>query len=182
MHGVGVAIVALVLSSVFINIFPSQGHFVVLAISMALVFAGAHGIFNHARAERWVSVEATILDLREKWIDVILHYNALRHFYPEIRYQYTFQGVEYISDTVGFEVENIWVPEFDGWGIKTKDNAKFWYGWGEGKKITAYVNASNPAKSVIINKVSKKYISQQMALIFGGILIGMLWFYVAYIF
>lgn len=176
--GAGIAFLALVLSYIPIVVFPQYGHLAILVIAVALISVGALQYFQYTRAGRWVPVKATVLDIREKCIDVVLHYNALKYYYPEICYKYNFQGGSHTSSSVSFDVENIWVPEVDSWGMKTDNTSKFWHEWKEGAIITAYVNHKNPNESVIINKVSKKAKSQQMALVVGGVMIGFLWLYV----
>lgn len=175
--GFGAAIFAVLLSGVALTASVHSGPFLILAISIAHIFTGVRGIIHDTQSAKWPSVEATVLDIREDRIDVIMHSYAQRYFYPKIRYQYAFQGVEYISDIVSFQVANIWVPEYDCRGIITDEKARFWYGWKEGEKIAAYVNTRNPVESAIINKVGKKIRSQQIALVVGGVLIGAVWFF-----
>lgn len=179
--GAGIAILALAISFPALTAFPHYGHYLVLAISVTLISVGTYQGIGYARAGRWTPAEATVLDIREEWIDVILHYSALKHYYPAIRYQYAFQGVSYISSTVSFDVENIWVPEFDSWGMKTDNTARFWNGWAQGTTITAYVDTRNPSKAVIINKMTRNARSQQLAFIAGGVIIGILWLYLVYL-
>jgi Protein of unknown function (DUF3592) len=179
--GAGLAVVALIISQLALTSLPRYGHFVVLAISVTLVSVGVRRARLYARAAKWLPIKATVLDIREDCLDVILHDGALRHYYPAIKYQYAFQGISYISDRVGFDVENIWVPALDGWGVKTDDAAKFWHAWTSGTEITAYINGRNPSESVIVNKMTRKAKSQQMALLTAGVLVGILWFYLAYV-
>lgn len=178
--GVAVAVLALVASGFALTAYPHRGHLVVLVIAVSLVVLGVRQGLHYTRAKRWRATEATVLEIQEDWIDVILHYNALKYYYPKIKYQYIVEGVDYISDVVGFDVENIWVPEFDSWGIKTDDRAKFWQGWVRGSRITAYVNAKDPSECVIVNKIGKKIKSQMTALIVGGMLMGVIWLYLAF--
>lgn len=175
--GAAIAIFAVALAGIVLGISPDTAPTVALALSVTLIVVGLRALFYYARASKWPSVEATVLGVTEDRIDVIMHYNALRHFYPKIRYQYTFQGVEHISDRVSFQVEDIWVPEYDPWGIKTEEKAKFWRNWKEGEKIAAYVNPRKPSESVLIRQAARRNRSQQVALIVGGVLIGAIWLF-----
>ncbi len=175
--GVAMALSAVALPGMILAISPRAAPVVTLALSVTLIFVGLRGLVNHARASKWPSVEATVLGVSEDSIDVIMHYKALRHFYPKIRYQYTLQGVDYVSDRVSFQVEDVWVPEYDQWGIKTDGNAKFWRHWKEGEKIAAYVNPKDPAESVLIPRAARRNRSQQVALVVAGVLIGAVWFF-----
>jgi hypothetical protein len=174
--GVAASLSAVALAGMVLAISPRAAPVVTMALPVTLIFAGLRGLVNDARASKWPSVEATVLGVSEDWIDVIMHYNALRHFYPRVRYRYTFQGVEYVSDRVSFQVEDIWVPEYDQWGIKTDGAAKLWRNWKEGGKIAAYVNPKNPAESLLVPRAARRNKSQQIALVVGGVLIGVVWF------
>ena len=175
LRGIAVAVFGLVISATVMSLFPDQAHLLALIVALLLIYFGLRGIAHYSRAEKWLPLEATICSVGEDWIDVSLRYSKLRYFYPIVEYEYCFNGNDYKSDSVSFEVENIWVPESDAWGTKTKSGEKFWTGWRKGESIIVYVNPENPTESVVINKIDKKYRSQNLALIAGGVLIGFTW-------
>src|ERR1017187_4042732 len=138
LKGVTTAVFTLILSIIVIDLFPNQTHLIILIIALALIFIGLRGFVYYSRAEKWTPIQATIRSMKEEWVDVVLRYFTLRYFYPSIEYEYYYHENNYVSNSVSFEIENIWVPELDSWGTKTKSEDKFWYDWKNGDVVTIY--------------------------------------------
>lgn len=175
LKGVAVAVFGLIISTIVMSSIPDQAHFLALIVSLLLIYFGLRGIVHYSRAEKWLPIEATVCNISEDWIDVSLRYSKLRCFYPDIEYEYCFNGNSYKSNAVSFDVDDILVPELDRWGTKTRNEEKFWNGWRNGENIIIYANPENPSESVISNKMGKNHRSQNLALIVGGGLVGLIW-------
>ena len=97
------------------------------------------------------------------------------YLYPEVEYEYSHNGQNYMSTVVADSVRDVWVPEINAFGDKTPEAKKIWQNWVCGAEVPVFINPQNPHQSVLINRPSKKRKSHLLALIVSGLLVFFVW-------
>lgn len=150
--------------------------YLVLILGVALIALGVGRLLPYFRARSWLPGTARVLSIAELWSEVALAYNQRMKFhFPNIQYEYQYQGETHKSNRVSFETQNIWEPEVDGWGNPTNKTKRFWASWSNGSTIPIYINPNDPRESVIIRAPNRKRRSHHLAVIAGGTIVLLLW-------
>lgn len=168
-------------ASAFAIAVPQHAHYLLVVIALVLVLAGLGLRLRYKEQNNWVEHSATILFIEER--DELItesQYSKTKYFYPFIKYAYLLNGKSYSGSTVSFERENIWVAETNSWGDSVNADDKWWSSLSVDSTLPVYINPKNPDEAVLIIEMSKHRGSHSLALIAGGILVGFLWFWLAY--
>ena len=175
-------IILIFVCSVVVYFYPRYAHLVILLIALILIILGAGNILPYWLVRKWQRHEAVITIITEAIEKVPeSQYSLKNYYYPLINYHYQYNGQDYDSDKVSFEIENIWLPECNAWGDKLDEKEKFWHGWTQGTIIPIYINTAVPSESVVINRLSKKRRSHHYAVISAGVAILILWAVLRYV-
>lgn len=157
---------------------PQQAHHLLLLIAVALVLMGVSPLLRYKEQANWMEVKAKIKSIRERKEEVaISEYSRLKYYYPEIEYEYAVNGATYLGKTVSFEKENVWVPEVNSWGDPTPEEKRWWLSLKPDDELSVYVNPSNASEAVLINDVVQVRRSHHLALMAGGLLVGLVWLF-----
>jgi hypothetical protein len=158
---------------------PQYVHYVVLLMAASLLTFGARRFHISSKPKNWLASDATITSISEESEEVIMLYSAVRYYYPLVTYKYSYGGDEYASNLVALDKKDIMVPEIDNWGTRMGDDKKFWHDWKIGDVITVYVNPDSPANSVIIVKAVTSSKSQDIAMMLGGLILFLVWYWLS---
>ena len=150
-------------------------HLVILILAAGFTYYGYRWLAFYKNLKHWHPVSATLLDIHQETIDERTRYGKIPYIYPSVRYEYSVNGKSYISDRVGYGIENYWVYLDQAWGSETKPQNVFWDNWKTGDSITVYVNPANTAMSVIVQALNKKRHSHYLAIFVSGILLLLFW-------
>ncbi|MES9825549.1 MAG: DUF3592 domain-containing protein [Candidatus Thiodiazotropha endolucinida] len=155
---------------------PLQAHHLLLVIAAILILIGGGSLLKYRQQNNWLEDKAKIVDIEEQSeIVAIGQYSKLKYFYPVIEYEYAVDGKKHSSVTVAHEKENIWVPEVNGWGDPNPDTVRWWLSLKPGNDIPVFINPKNHSDTVLVKGASKARRSHHLALLLGGILLGLTW-------
>ena len=170
------AILGVVIGIALLAVINHQSLYIILLIACALVFAGLWGLLPYRYSKNWVNTTVTIISLEESIKALPLStMQWMNYHFPCIKYKYEIQGKQYISNRVGFHLNDILVPEINNAGEKISDQDKLWSGWLPGTQIKAFVNPKNPEEAVIIKVPSNTVKSNCHTLIASGLMCFLLW-------
>ena len=132
--------------------------FVVVFIGITLF---ALWIFRNPVAD-WKVLVGTIVKYEVKTIDDTLyhHYPSLEYCYPEVEYEYSYQGVSYNSNQVALILRDIYE--------RNDSRAHPWDEWKKGGKVKVFVNPDEPAKAVLLAQMSQERWSAYFVMLLGG--------------
>ena len=172
-------IVVLCAGFLFSAYFPQHAHYLLLAISVALIFTGSRLLFKYRDQTNWTKGKAVLKIINESEEVTRSEYSSLKYFYPEIEYEYVVNGTSYLGKVVAYEKENVWVPEINNWGDPTPKEKRWWLMLKPGDELPVYINPLNLNEAVLINSVIKTRRSHHSALIVSGLLVGLIWLFMA---
>lgn len=156
--------------------FPQYAHHLLLVIALALVVIGAGSLLKYKSQQNWIESKAKLLSSEEQEEEIaISQYSKLKYYYPIIEYAYAANGKSYTGTTLSHEKENLWVPEVNNWGDPTPAKDRWWSSLKPGDVIPVYINPQDHSEAVLVKDVTKARRSHHLALLTGGILIGLLW-------
>ena len=166
----------LCLAYAVINYLPKFSHHLLLVVASGLFFSGLSALIKYKSYSGWVEKLATLIKIEEGEEEIaISEYTRIKYYYPIAEYEYAMDGVKHIGNVVSFEKENVWVPEVDKWGTHTPQKLRWWLSLKAGDKVPVFVNPKNSRQSVLIKTVAKERRSHYIALLFGGIVICLIW-------
>ncbi|MEW8202129.1 MAG: hypothetical protein AB2764_08460 [Candidatus Thiodiazotropha endolucinida] len=155
---------------------PLQAHHLLLVISVTLILIGGGSLLKYKQHSDWIEDKAKIVDIGEaSEIVAIGQYSQLKYFYPVIDYEYAVDGKNYSGNTVSVEKENVWVPEVNGWGDPNPDTVRWWLSLNPEDDIPVFINPKNHSDTVLVKGASKARRSHHLALLLGGVLLGLIW-------
>ncbi len=169
-------ILLLSVAAVIFFLAPQHAHYIILLIAALLISIGAGSLLNYGSQEKWIEGKARLISVEEQNEEVaISQYSTLKYYFPAIAYEYTANGKHYSGNTVSHEKENIWVAEVNGWGDPTPREDRWWLSLKPGDDLAVYINPRNHEETVLVKGASKARRSHHLALIAGGILLGLVW-------
>ncbi|MEW8523899.1 MAG: DUF3592 domain-containing protein [Candidatus Thiodiazotropha endolucinida] len=155
---------------------PLQAHHLLLVISITLILIGGGSFLKYKQHNNWIEDKAKIVDIGEaSEIVAIGQYSKLKYFYPVIDYEYAVDGKNYSGNTVSNEKENVWVAEVNGWGDPNPETARWWLSLKPEDDIPVFINPKNHSDTVLVKGASKVRRSHHLALLLGGLLLGLIW-------
>ena len=159
---------------IVIRLFPSEAHYVVLAIGGTLLARGILPLRRYRAAATWVEVPAVITRVEECEHEIALSESAHEKYcYPSMEYEYRVDGRPYRARTVSFEKENVWVPMRDASGKPTAATARWWLAMAPGSEVSVFVNPRDVSQAVLVRALRKRRRSHHLALAAaGGLLIS----------
>ena len=167
---------AILVAAIFIFMFPHISHHLILFIGAGMMFYSLRILKRYGDLQSWNLEKARIENIREITDEQADgSFGTMQYFYPEIAYQYTVNGEIYNSKAVSLEKQNIWCAESNIWGESLTANEKWWSGLKVGYELSAYINPENPEDSVLIRNLKDSRRSHHIAILYGGILICLLW-------
>ncbi|MEW8067135.1 MAG: DUF3592 domain-containing protein [Candidatus Thiodiazotropha endolucinida] len=155
---------------------PLQAHHLLLVISITLILIGGGSLLKYKQHNNWIEDRAKIIDIGEASENVAIdQYSMLKYFYPLIEYEYAVEGKKHSGDTVSHEIENVWVPEVNGWGDPNPETTRWWLSLKPGDDLPVFINPKNHRDTVLVKGASKARRSHHLALLLGGVLLGLIW-------
>lgn len=155
---------------------PEFKHHLLLVISVALILIGLRPLLKYKEQEYWTENSAEVKSINELEEEVATsHTGRLKYYYPAMEYEYPANGSMHFGKTVSFEKENIWVPEVNELGDPTPKEKRWWFSLSPGDRLPVYINPRNTNEAVLIRNKSKHRKSHHLALIAGGIILGVIW-------
>ncbi|TAM47416.1 MAG: DUF3592 domain-containing protein [Gammaproteobacteria bacterium] len=159
---------------------PQYAHHILLVIAGALLILGGGALLQYKAQTDWVETKAVLKDIKERVEEVALSENLrIKHFYPIVEYEYVANGSTHLGTCISFEKENIWVPEVNNWGDPTPAKARWWLALKPGAELSVYVNPRNEKEAVLIKDVAKSRRSHHLALLSSGIILALIWLFLA---
>lgn len=159
---------------------PQHAHHLVLVIAALLVASGWGSLLQYREQAHWKEKKGRVKSIRECAEEVaISEVSRLKYFYPEIEYEYSVDGARFDGTVVSCEKENVWIAESDDWGNPVPADKKWWSSLRPGDDLSVYVNPRNPGEAVLIREAGKTRRSHHLALLAGGILLGLIWLFLA---
>ncbi|MEW8352752.1 MAG: DUF3592 domain-containing protein [Candidatus Thiodiazotropha sp.] len=169
-------ITLLCIAAVFLFLAPQFAHHILLVIAAILIGIGAGSLLRYRSQTSWMESKAKLVSIEEQEEEVaISQYSRLKYRYPLIEYEYTADGKPYSGFIVSLEKENMWVPEVNDWGDPTPEQDHWWRSLKPGDDLPVYINPRNHGEAALLKGVSKGRRSHHLALLSGGILIGLIW-------
>ncbi|MBT2990212.1 MAG: DUF3592 domain-containing protein [Candidatus Thiodiazotropha sp. (ex Ctena orbiculata)] len=155
---------------------PEYAHYILLLVAAILIVVGAGSLLNYRSQSSWLESKATLVSIEEHEEAVaISQYSRLKYYYPTIEYEYTANGKFYSGNRVSVEKENVWIPEVNAWGDPTPVEERWWLSLKPGDDLPVYINPRNHDQAVLIKGASKARSSHHLALLLGGMLVGLIW-------
>lgn len=170
-----ILIPSIVVVLVAVVVYPEHAHYLLLALALILIATGSKSLLTYIMASSWHKHPAIITSINEESVDIVHRYAPIKYYYPLISYQYDFDGQNYTSSRVSFEVENIWISAIDNWGMEMPETDKFWSHWQTGDSIDVFINPKRPDQSVLVRDLNSKRKSHYLAYVVAGIIIGVAW-------
>ncbi|MDI9244036.1 DUF3592 domain-containing protein [Marinobacter sp. CHS3-4] len=175
---VSIGLVAVVtVAGLFAIALPDLAHHLLLIISGTLILAGGLKVKHYSEKKNWIQSKAVLRSVEEsqKGIMESQYGPKRRYLYPEVKYEYSHHGQNYMNTVVADSIKDVWVPEINAFGDKTPDAKKIWQDWVCGSEVPVYINPQDPHQSVLISRPSKKRKSHLFALIVSGLLVFLVW-------
>lgn len=161
---------------IVIRLFPSDAHYVVLAIGGTLLARGILPLRRYRAAANWVEVPAVITRVEECEYEIALSESVHeKYLYPSMEYEYRVDGRPYRARTVSFEKENVWVPMHDASGKPTAATARWWLAMAPGSEVPAFINPRDVSEAVLVRALQKRRRSHHLALAAAGALLIGVW-------
>ncbi|MES9970737.1 MAG: DUF3592 domain-containing protein [Candidatus Thiodiazotropha sp.] len=169
-------IALLCIAFLILAFFPHYAHHLLLVLAAALAISGAGSLLKYKSQRNWIESKADLLSCGEQVEEVhVSEYSKLKHYYPIIDYAYSVDGKSYTGNSASNEKENLWVPEVNSWGDPTPASDRWWSSLKPGDNVPVFINPRDHSEAVLVKDVTKARRSHHLALLIGGILIGLIW-------